>query len=220
LLHGIRMDRRPLAPVAVGLLDRGFRVLLPDLRGHGASSGRYLTYGEVEARDVSQMLDALAIGSERPEPVGVFGFSYGASVALQVSAQDPRVRAVVAVAAFSTLREVVNDYRAKYLPEPLKFVPPSWFQSALDDAGRIAAFDPDRAGPARSLERSHASVLLLHGDKDTQVPPRHSRALSSLAGGRAELRIVANRAHDDVLGDPRVRDQAVTWFEQRLDDRP
>ena len=216
LLHGIRMDRRSLAPMAADLVDAGYRVVAPDLRGHGASSGRYLTYGEVEARDLSQLLDALSAERAWREPVGLFGFSYGAAVALEASAIDPRVRAVVAVAPFASLREVVGDYRAKYLPGPLQLLPPSWFQSALDDAAQIAAFDPDTAGPARSIARSNARILLLHGDRDTQIPARHSQALWKMAGARAELSLVPGRTHDDVLADPRVRAQALAFFERRL----
>ena len=33
--------------------------MLVDLRGHGGSSGRWLTYGVVESRDLSQLIDQL-----------------------------------------------------------------------------------------------------------------------------------------------------------------
>jgi pimeloyl-ACP methyl ester carboxylesterase len=216
LLHGIRMDRRSLSHVGAYLVDAGYRVVLLDLRGHGGSSGRFLTYGEVEARDVSQALDAMQRHAGSGEPFGVFGFSYGAAVALETAARDPRVRAVVAVAPFSSLREVVADYRTRYFPVPAFLVPTAWFQSALDDAGRIAAFDPDQAGPAHSISRVAADILLLHGDRDSQVPPRHSESLWRIAGGRAELELVPGRTHDDVLADRRVRERTLAWFAQRL----
>src|SRR5688572_1875044 len=37
LLHGIRMDRRSLSGIADALCGAGYRALLVDLRGHGAS---------------------------------------------------------------------------------------------------------------------------------------------------------------------------------------
>jgi pimeloyl-ACP methyl ester carboxylesterase len=217
LLHGVRMNKQSLVPVGAALSDAGYRAVLVDLRGHGESTGRYLTYGAVEARDVAAVFDALPM--EGRECVGVYGFSYGAAVAIQLSARDERVRAVVAVASFSSLREVTLDYRQKYLPVPFSLIPDTWFQGALDEAGQLAAFDPDGAAPVRALERSSARVLLIHGAADTQVPLRHGRELAAAAGSRAELVVVPGATHDSIPNDPSgvVRRSTIDWFDRWLD---
>lgn len=220
LLHGVRMDKSSLAPIGASLADEGFRVVLVDLRGHGESSGRYLTYGTAEARDISELLDAL---SQRAPlgAVGVYGFSYGGAVALQLSALDRRIRAVVAVAPFSSLREVVNDYQREYLPAPLRWVPQSWFQDAVDEAAAIARFDPDRASPALAARVTQAKLLLIHGDADTQVPPEHSRRIVEAAEGRPELVILPGATHATMPADPQgtIRREAARWFGRWLDAR-
>jgi pimeloyl-ACP methyl ester carboxylesterase len=215
LLHGVRMDKQSLVPVALALSDAGYRALLVDLRGHGESSGRYLTYGTVEARDISQLLDALG---PSPGCAGVYGFSYGAAVAIELAARDPRFVTVVAVAPFSSLREVVTDYERKYLPAPLKLIPDAWFQGALDAGGKLADFDPDRAAPVRAVDQSAASILLIHGTADTQVPPRHSEMLAKAADGRAELLQIRGATHDDMPVDAtgEVRRASVAWFDRWL----
>ncbi|MEY2934290.1 MAG: hypothetical protein RL033_5039, partial [Pseudomonadota bacterium] len=91
LLHGVRQDRRSLSALGAAFSDAGYRSILIDLRGHGESSGRYLTYGSVEPGDVSSVLDDVAARGDVLGPVGAFGFSYGAAVALDLGARDARV---------------------------------------------------------------------------------------------------------------------------------
>lgn len=218
LLHGVRADKRASIPMALALCDAGYRAVLVDLPGHGESAGRYLTYGAHEARDVSGMLDALAASGVRLEPVGAYGFSYGAAVAIDLAAGDPRVRGVVAVAPFASLREVIRDYRRKYLPAATSIVPDGWFQQAVDDAAWFIGFDPDASAPVRNIGASLAPILLIHGDADTQVPLRHSQSLARAAAGRAKLLVLRGASHDSMPTDAThaVRDEAVAWFDAQL----
>ena len=216
LLHGVRMDRSSLVGAGVAFHQAGYRSILVDLRGHGESSGRYLTYGAVEAPDLSELLDSFSARGVSLGNVGVFGFSYGAAVALDLGARDERVCAVVAAAPFASLREVVVDYRHKYLPAALNLIPERWFDAAIDDAGWLAAFNPDQSSPLLAVSRSRAHQLLLHGTSDTQVPIRHSLALSSLAGPRAELRTILGAEHYDLPRGAQVEQEALRWFERWL----
>jgi dipeptidyl aminopeptidase/acylaminoacyl peptidase len=222
MMHGVRMGKESLVPVGIALSDAGYRAVLVDLRGHGASSGRYLTYGAVEAGDAMLVLDAVALTGEPLGCVGAYGFSYGASVALELGARDPRVKAVVAVSAFSSLREVFGDYRRKYLPSPLRLIPDAWFDAAIDDASRMASFDPDASAPLLAVRRSAASMLLIHGTADNQVPERHSRALVVAAGSRGTLVSVGGAGHDGMAVDATgvVRRQTLAWFERTFESAP
>lgn len=214
LLHGVRMDKQASIPMALSLCDAGYRVVLIDLPGHGESGGRYLTYGEAEAQDVSGMLDALDASGLQLGPVGAYGFSYGAAVAIDLAATDPRVRGVVAVSPFASLREVVRDYRRKYLPAAASLVPDGWFQQAVSTAAWFVGFDPDGSAPAQAIGKTLVPILLIHGDRDTQVPLRHSQALEHAASGRARLLVLRGATHDSMPTDAKhvVRNEAVAWF--------
>jgi pimeloyl-ACP methyl ester carboxylesterase len=216
LLHGIRMDKSSLVPVGLALSDAGYRAVLVDLRGHGESAGRYLTYGAAESHDLSTLLDGL--GERRNGTVGAYGFSYGAAVTIELSARDPRIGAIVAVAPFSSLRGVTLDYERKYLPSALQIVPDAWFQSAVDVAGERAEFDPDRAVPSERVRESSAHLLLVHGTADTQVPPRHSLAIAQAAGELAERLEIPHATHADMPADATgaIRRATVAWFDRWL----
>jgi pimeloyl-ACP methyl ester carboxylesterase len=94
LTHGILLDSRMNRRLASDLAERGMRVVLLDLPGHGrsekprhASAHRMDSY----ARHVIALLDELGV-----DQAAVGGVSLGANVALQVAALAPdRVRALV-----------------------------------------------------------------------------------------------------------------------------
>ena len=91
LLHSLGTDHRVWQPQAEALAGR-FRVLRPDLRGHGGSdvpAGPYTIEGM--AGDVLAALDALGI-----DRLAVAGLSIGGMVAQSLAAQAPdRVSALV-----------------------------------------------------------------------------------------------------------------------------
>lgn len=218
LLHGVRMDKRSSVRVALAICDAGYRAVLVDLPGHGESGGRYLTYGDREARDVSRLLDALQASGVQVGPLGAYGFSYGAAVAIDLAASDSRIRGVVAVSPFASLREVIRDYRRSYLPAATSVVPDGWFQQAVDDAAWFIGFDADASAPVKAIGESSVPTLLIHGDADTQVPLRHSQMLAREANGRAKLVVLRGGTHDSMPVDARhvIRDETVAWFDAQL----
>src|SRR5271168_525471 len=90
------------------LLRAGYSVVMMDARAHGASDGAMATYGWLERRDTSAIINAL-ISSERAIHLSAItdqtrltgvhlfalGESMGAGIALQSAAYDPRIEAVV-----------------------------------------------------------------------------------------------------------------------------
>jgi pimeloyl-ACP methyl ester carboxylesterase len=207
VLHGIRDSKESLLSWARNLEASGYRVVLVDLRGHGRSTGDFLSYGVQESHDLVQVLDALDREGLAPGPIGAMGHSYGAATAIQWAARDSRVRAVVAVAPFASLREVVQGYARIALP--------GWLvERALARARVRGAFDTDEASPARAMSRTEAAILLVHGRADRQVPAWHSERLQATRPQRTELVLVDGAGHNDVAGSPRTRlaERAATWF--------
>ena len=140
VLHGIRDSKASMRGWGEMLARAGYRAVLVDSRGHGRSTGDWLTYGVNESRDLAQVLDLLASRGQVAGEVGVMGISYGAATAIQWAGLDARVKAVIAVAPFASLRDVVPGYS----PVPL---PDAFLRRAIDLAGLRGGFDPDAASP-------------------------------------------------------------------------
>ena len=210
VLHGIRLDKRSMLPMGVALAEAGFRVVLPDLRGHGHSSGKHLSYGVTEAHDLSALLDQIPLAG----PVGACGYSLGGATAIQLAARDPRIRSVAALASFASLRGVTRDYLRRYAPALEPAVPDFWLDDAIDTGARRAAFDADDAAPSEAAGRLNAPLLVLHGSDDAQVPAHHAEAIARAAPS-ARVRLLPGQTHASVLADPdrKIRGIVVDWFE-------
>jgi pimeloyl-ACP methyl ester carboxylesterase len=208
LLHGIRADKSQVRGWGRMLADAGFRAVLVDLRGHGRSTGEWLSYGVVESKDLAQALDALSERGLVVGRVGVMGFSYGASTAIEWAGTDTRIDAVVAAAPFASLRAVVPGYAPLF--------PASFVESAVDAAGREAGFDPDEASPARAVQRTVAAVLVIHGEDDTTIPPWHSRQICAAGSDHAELLLVPGATHQSIIDSALLRERSTEWFGRHL----
>src|SRR5207302_636031 len=60
LLHGVMMSKESMLHWGFYLAEKGYRIVLVDLRGHGQSTGDVITYGAYEGDDLSQVLDELS----------------------------------------------------------------------------------------------------------------------------------------------------------------
>jgi pimeloyl-ACP methyl ester carboxylesterase len=213
VLHGIRDRKESMRGWAAHLQQAGYRVVLVDAVGHGASPGEWLSYGVFDARALSQLLDRPELGTA---PIGVMGISYGAATAIEWAGREPRVAAVVAVAPFESLRKVVPNYAPRLVPVVGRFIPNVLIQRTVDRAGRLGGYDPDEASPAAAIARTQAPILLLHGDQDHHIPAAHSVALQAASGHRAELVTVVGATHDTIAGRAELWPPTLQFFRQHL----
>jgi pimeloyl-ACP methyl ester carboxylesterase len=219
VLHGIRSDKYWLRGLATQVALHGYRAVLPDLPGHGRSSGDWLTYGACEAHEMKALLDELTKQGRVNGHVGLIGLSYGAAVGIELAAVDPRVRAVVAIAPFSSLRTVVPGYVDHYLPVLGRIIPAAFVQRAIDQAGTLGAFDPDDASPLSAISRADAQILLIHGSADAHIAAAHSIALHAAAPTHSELILVKGDDHFSIATDRTraIATQGMAWLHRWLD---
>jgi len=220
VLHVRRSGKQQMAGRGRWFADHGYRAVLVDLRGHGASSGRWGSFGVLESRDLVQVLDALEADGIPVEPVGVFGPSWGGAAALQLAAIDPRVRAVVTVSTFTSMREIVPLYIDRYAPWLGLVISDAQLAAAIDQAGRLAGFDPDDADSLRAAAATDAQILFVHGADDANVPLDHGRALYRRAAGHSELLIIRDADHRSIMRGEKgqlVIERATAWFDRWLE---
>ncbi|MDB4968141.1 MAG: acetoin dehydrogenase subunit dihydrolipoyllysine-residue acetyltransferase [Myxococcales bacterium] len=208
ILHGIRDSKEHVRAWADHLNEAGYRTVLVDSRGHGRSTGDWLSYGVLESRDLSQLLDALHFDG----PIGVMGVSYGGATAVEWAGSEPRVKAAVAVAAFASLRDIVPIYTPRMVPL-LGWLIPRWvMQRTVDHAGRLGGFDPDAASPKKAAQACRTPILLVHGRNDTTVPYEQSEMIRDGARDHVTLAPLEAQDHDHIAGDPRLWPLVLDFF--------
>ena len=179
VLHGILARSATMLPAANALAKAGYRAVLVDLRGHGRSTGKFLTYGIQDAKDLSQVIDELARRNLLAGPLGAYGISYGATTAIHFAGGDRRVRAVVAVEPFAAARDEVPHF------------------GRVDGAGHRAldlraglSRGPRRGGPAGPVRSRRGRRRQGHPPDHCGGPhrPRHERLDRAASSQRAIAR--------------------------------
>jgi pimeloyl-ACP methyl ester carboxylesterase len=220
LLHGIA-DRKEFGPYMIYreiLTHDGYRVVQVDLRGHGRSTGDFISFGVIESRDLVQVLDALDAQGKIIGPVGVLGVSYGASVAIEWAAIDPRVRAIVALEPFTTFRQVSHDAAPVTLGLKRFFFSKSDIDKAVNLAGKLADFNPDEADAVRAIQETRAAVLLIHSRADQLIPYAHSERLYDAATGDRRLLLLDRASHFDmwIMHLETISTATLEWLKAKL----
>ena len=149
-----------------------FDLFMLDYRGYGKSSGRIASEEELHA-DVYAVWQAVA-ERYRGRPVVVYGRSLGTALAATLAARiEPALTILV-----SPYRSIAALAREHY-----PWVP-----------GAVLRY------PLRTdlvLATLRTPVLLVHGDRDTLIPPAHSQALRALVP-QARLVEVEGAGHNDL----------------------
>jgi pimeloyl-ACP methyl ester carboxylesterase len=182
------------------------RVIAVEEQGHGRTTDRDAPVAfETSADDVAVLLRHLGVGQ-----ADLFGFSNGASVALQVAIRHPQLVRRLVFASAMTRRDGAHDFFWDFMrgatfadmPQPLKdaFLRVNPDERALrsmhdKDAARMQTFADV---PDALVSTVRAPTLIVAGDRDL-VKPEHAVELTRLIAG-ARLLVVPG-GHGDYLGE-------------------
>jgi uncharacterized protein len=180
LLHGLSDNRMGMIGYAELFVSHGYGVLMADARAHGASDGELASYGLLEANDIRRWVEWLR-DNEGADCVYGFGESMGAAQLLQSLSVEDRFCGVIAESSFSSFREIAYDrvgqafhtgpWLGRSLLRPLVEV-------AFGYAKWKYKLDFEKVSPDRAIASSHVPVFLIHGEKDSNIPVRHSRMIA------------------------------------------
>ena len=199
LFHGFGNHKESMLPVAKRLADKGFRCIAWDSRGHGRSGGERASYGMREVDDALRVIKEARKRNRRPRGEEViWGYSMGASVALQTLPELPRVKAAVLLAPFSDLGQVLSHQASQHYHGAMKPLLP-WVRSNVRST---AGFDPRKIKPVDAVKDTRARLLFIHGGSDRVIPPDHSaRLLDACAAGQGQRILLPGLSHGAVMWD-------------------
>jgi pimeloyl-ACP methyl ester carboxylesterase len=217
LLHGIMMNKESLlVPWGLYFAEKGYRVVIVDLRGHGRSTGDWIGYGAWEAADLMKVADELQRRGLAGERIGVFGVSYGAALALHWAARDPRVATVVALAPYSDPRRAIGEFAKGVMPKLAGGISTEKFAAAENRAAQIAGFRWADTDVTAAVKEMHVPVLFFHGRYDDWIPPEHTAELMRLAPKGSRRALLPDNHLTLTLRLKPIGERAIAWFDAQL----
>ena len=211
LVHGGGANRLQLFPEARMLAQRGYGVLVYDSRACGESDGNLVTWGDGERLDVVAAIDFL---SSRPDVdhdrIVLLGHSIGASAVAEAAAHDPRARAVILYATWTSFEDEIKNKFGKY--GPLSWTPALW-------AMRRAGIRPDHIRPIDCIAAIHPRpLLMITGTLDDDTPVAVMERIFAAASEPKELWVVPGAHHGDYFGvaGPEYESRVLRFLESAL----
>jgi len=217
LIHGYMARKEVMYPWAFLMASQGWRIVLMDLRGHGESTGKTVSFGALETRDLADMLGQLEARGACSKPVGLMGVSLGATLALHWMAQDSNISTAVAIAPYDdppmTFGRVARAARTPVTERSLA----KGFALAERKLGIRWA---DWAGGA-AARKLRTPVLLIGGGRDAISPPSELRRLADAAPAGSKLLLMEEATHDILpFWFEGVETPVKEWFDTHLAPAP
>lgn len=216
---GPEAQARPnFAPTLQCLVARGWRLVVPNVRGSAGYGRSFLHLDDVRkrmdsVRDVRELVADLARqGKASPGRVGIIGGSYGGFMVLSALATYPELWGagvdIVGISNLVTFLEKTGVWRRR-----------------LREA-EYGSLERDRdflesISPANHAEKIQAPLLVIHGRNDPRVPVAEAeqiaRTLRALDRS-VELLVFDNEGHGIVRRENRMVawERALAWFEEKI----
>lgn len=211
--HGVASGPTPMFAQARRFKRAGYHCAVIAARGYGKSSPGLRTFGTNERHDIVKVIDALEQRGLAENGVALWGVSYGASMTLQ-AAIDPRVRAVVAVSPFASMRGSLPVGFRSFVPIPGYFMSQSDYDEIINRVGEAGGFDPDTADQRLFVPSITAPVLYIHGEADLTVRIKDSEELFALTAAPKEFQRIPLMGHAATYFHPKSSEAAIKWFDK------
>jgi pimeloyl-ACP methyl ester carboxylesterase len=200
LMHGWAGRGAQLGAMAAPLVQRGYTVVTWDGPAHGESDGK--TSSLVELADA-----AFAVARKlRAEPYGVIAHSMGAAAAALAMGEGLAFQRVVMISSPASMLHFIHGYA-----EVMGFSPglrermTRWMNRTY--SVDLADYDVE------VMDVPHGErILLIHDERDKEVPIEHSERIAKAAGIHQFIR-TQGLGHRRILYAETTIEQAVGWID-------
>ncbi len=192
LLHGYGLDHESMLPWAFWFGQRGWQAVLVDLRGHGRSTGKSISFGPVETAELGGLLTHLQGKGRVASPVIAMGVSYGATVALRWTASDPRLSSAIAIAPYARLGDAIENIRKDFA----SWVPSSWIRAGTRRIPEVIGTNAGELDTLQAIQGRSVHALLMAGGMDVIAPVSAVESLQQVCAPGSHLWVLEGSNHE------------------------
>lgn len=193
IIHGYGCSRKSVIGIASAYYnDFGYSVLLPDLRAHGDSGGKYIGFGWCDSDDILCWIQYLEQMLGDNIKVILHGVSMGGATALLTAAKKAKnINAIVSDCSFSSIKDIITlrlkeDFNLPKFP----------FIYLIDLMVKHRCNYSIRDGNVKEeVKKIKCPVLYIHGQNDDFIPVENVYALYENTNSLKKIYICPNAGH-------------------------
>ena len=184
--------------------EKGYNVLLPDLRGHGKSEGDYIGMGWHDRYDIIDWANYL-IKENTGNEIILYGVSMGAATVMMTAGEElpDNVKLAIEDCGYTSAWDILK-YQLKeiyHLPVfPILY-------AANGSCKKNANYKLKEASAIKQVEKSNIPILFIHGDEDKFVPFEMLDKLYDAADCEKEKLVIEGAGH----GESSTKDPELYW---------
>ena len=203
----------------IGLSDyyqkRGYAMLLPDARAHGASEGEYVGFGCLDRKDALVWINWAIRQLGENVKILLHGTSMGAATLLMLSGLSlpEQVKGIVSDCGFTSPKEVFTHVlHSMYHLPAFPVIPGADLVNR-----RLAGYGMDECNAKREVEKATVPILFIHGEADTFVPCSMCEEIYEHCASKKNRLLVAGAAHaESYYKDMESYEKALTGFMEEV----
>ncbi len=179
---------RDFCGIAEELFEKGYDLLFVDHRTQGKSEGKYICFGQSEAKDIAAWSKFIEEKYDSEVPFYLYGVSMGATTVMLAAGEEisNRVKAIVADCGFTSAEEIVKHMIRKVL-----HLPAFPLYSLVDREFRRKTGCTFSRSTVPVLAESALPILFIHGKADGFVYPWMSeKNYEAAAAGPGDKRLL------------------------------
>ena len=192
ILHGYRGKKTDMLSVASYYGQRGYNVLLPDLRGCGTSEGAFIGMGWLDRKDMLQWIDWI-IRRDPDAQIVLHGISMGGATVMMTAGEalPPQVRAAVEDCGYTSVWDIFADEL-----DLLFHLPPFPVLHAASAVSALrAGYGFKEASALEQVKKARVPMLFIHGELDNFVRTDMVYPLYEACPTEKQLLVVEGAGH-------------------------
>lgn len=169
VVHGHKNEGKNMAYITRLFVNRGFDVLVPDLRAHGASEGRYFGMGYLDRGDLLRWIERVIEHKGPGAKIALHGISMGAATVMMAAGSRELPKNVKCAVEDCGFTSAYEEFRCT-IRRTMPFVPGVVLRLSSLICRIFAGYQFKWAAPVEALKRSKLPMLFVHGEQDLYVP--------------------------------------------------
>ena len=191
-IHGYSGQAKDMTYYAQEFYNRGYNVLMVDLRGHGQSQGDYIGMGWHDRLDIIDWANYL-INTNPNCKIILHGVSMGGATVMMATGEElpSNIKVAIEDCGYSS---IWDEFKMQL--EVLYGLPTFPVLNAANSVCKIkAGYEIEAGSCIEQVEKSKTPTLFIHGDQDSFVPFEMLDKVYEAANCKKEKLVIKGAAH-------------------------